>query len=126
MTDDTVTLGGRTFAVPQFSIRQQRTVSPALMSLSGKAQQIGDPAIFAELIDTIYMCLTVPGNDKKPINDISKDEFEELPMGALEMATEVLPMLLRQAGLIKVNAVPGGAGDAAPQTPLSGATTSTT
>lgn len=128
MTDQTITLGDRTFTVPQFSIRQQRKISPTLMALSGKAQQIGDPEVFAELIDTIFMCLTIDGPDKKPINNITKDEFEDLPMGALAMATEVLPMMLRQAGLVKVDATPapGGAGAAVPQTPLTGETTSTT
>lgn len=121
MEDPKVTIGGRTFTVPEFTIKQQRKITPALMTVAAYGGAIEDENKFGKMIDTIYLCLTEAGNE------ITKDEFENLKMKALPLATEVLPVLLRQAGLTQDKpAAAGPGGSAEPKTPLPGETTSTT
>lgn len=130
MNDPIVTIGGRAFLVPEFSIWAQRKVSPALLNVASHGAAIADPVKFGELLDTVYLALTTETKDGSPdgekVNAITKDEFERLKMKALSLATEVLPTLLRQAGLTQSEAVPAAGGAAAPDSPLPGATTSTT
>lgn len=131
MSDDVkITLGGRDFAVPQFSIWAQRRVTPLLLGMVGKLDKLEDPKNFGELVDVVYEVLTTQTVDGKKsgqkVNDISKDEFEELNILAMDLATGVIPVLLTQAGLARKKDVPGGVGAAVPDTPLPGETTSTT
>lgn len=131
MDDPRVTIGGHSFVVPEFCIASQRKVTPALLRIQGYALDLDDDKKFGDFIDTIFMALTIEkGADGKPINDVSKEKFEGLKMKAMVLAQEVLPLLLRQAGLLKEPA-PGdtpanGGGAALPDSPLPGASTSTT
>lgn len=123
-----VTIGGRDFSVPEFSIRQQRIVTPLLMSAAGVTGDLSNAEEFGRVLDCVYDCLTVKDRAGNPINDISKDDFEDLRCGPLHIATVVLPALMTQAGLKQPGdpSTEGGAGQAAPDTPLPGGTTSTT
>jgi hypothetical protein len=130
MEDPKVTIGGREFTVPEFPFWAQRKVSPALLKASANARNLEDEEKFGQLLDAVYFSLTISTVDGKPagakINDISKEDFECLKIKALHLATEVLPILLRQAGLIQEKAGTGGGGAVQPDTPLPGKTTSTT
>lgn len=125
MEDPKVKIGDREFVVPEYSLRQQRVISPMLKEVSEVAGEVGG---FPKMIDAIYECLTVKGKDGTPINDISKDDFDDLKCGYPHVLAEVLPVLMKQAGFNLDGPADskGGAGDAAPRTPLSGETTSTT
>lgn len=121
MNDPTVTIGGRQFAIPEFTVKQQRKVTPALMKMSTILGDLANEEAFGQMLDTLFLCITIGREDA-----ISRDEFEGLPIRPFEMANSVFPVLLQQAGLIKAAGGTGGAGDAAPDTPLSGETTLTT
>jgi hypothetical protein len=127
--DAKVTLGGRDFAVPQFSIWAQRKVTPMLLGMVGKLDKLEDPENFGKLVDVVYDVLTIQTVDGKKsgqkVNDISKDDFEDLSIRAMDLAKDVIPVLLVQAGLANKKEG-GGAGAAVPETPLAGETTSTT
>ncbi len=133
MEDPTVTIGGRTFTVPEFPFWAQRKVSPSLLKASSNARDLEDEGKFGQLLDAIYSALTINTVDGKPggakVNDISKEDFECLKIKSMHLATEVLPILLRQAGLIQEKTgapTTGNGGSAAPDSPLPGETTSTT
>lgn len=82
-----------------------------------------DEAGFGLMLDTVFLCLTIESE-----NPIDKDEFESLRIKALDLSIAIR-VLLEQAGLKKAGAdqpPQGGAGGAAPETPLNGETTSTT
>lgn len=130
--DEKISLGGRDFTVPQFPIWAQRTLTPRLLAMTGKLDSLDDPKTFGELLDIVYDALTIGTVDGKKngqkINDISKQDFEDLPILAMDLAQNVIPTLLVRIGLAKKkpNEPVGGAGAAVPDTPLDGATTSTT
>lgn len=132
MDEPKVMIGDREFSVPEFPFWAQRKVSPMLMRASRAANDLEDDKRFGELLDAIYTSLTINTKNGKPdgekINDISKEDFECLRIKSLHLALEVLPLLLRQAGLTqdKSSAANGSGGAAPPETPLPGATTSTT
>lgn len=135
MTDDqeipTIKIGDREFAVPEFSGWAQRVVSPMLMKASKLAPSIEEEESFGKVLDAVYTALTIQTIDGKKtgkkVNDISKEDFEELRFKSLQMAQEILPTLLRQAGLIRKEdgKSNGKGGPAAPDSPLPGETTST-
>lgn len=124
MNDPKVTIGGREFSVSEFSVKAQRKVTPALMDVAKYAGNIGDADKFGLLLDTIFLCLTI-----EDPTVITRDEFEALKVKPLQLATEVLPVLLTQAGLQEQKPgqlLNGKGGPAAPDTPLPGENTSTT
>ncbi len=131
MDDPKVTIGGRDFSVPEFSGWAQRKVTPLLMKATGYLD-IADEETFGRLLDTVFTCLTIQTvdgrKDGRKVNDISQDDFEALRIKPYSIATEVLPVLLKQAGLASEKAVDAAIGraTATPDTPLPGASTSTT
>lgn len=130
MNDPVVEIGGCKFVVPEYSIKSQRQITPALVRVAATVGDLANEKNFGELIDTIFLALTIEGANK-----ITKDEFEALKMKPLQLAGDVLPVILVQAGLKKSDQFstilpgggkPQGGAGANPETPLSGETISTT
>lgn len=129
MDDPVVKIGDFEFKVPEFSGWAQRVVSPALTKAS--SLDMSDAKAYGTFLDTLYAALTIQTVDGKKdgakVNEITKDDFENLRFKSIHLAKEVLPTLLRQAGLIADKDSPESKGGAAPMpgTPLNGASTST-
>jgi len=108
----TVVLAGREWPIPVLAPRQNRIVVPALLELIPKILRARDEASNAgeSRIAQLARYLDTPAYDRladvaftaltRAAPELSRAEFDELPIGTLELIAAA-PIVALQAGLLK-------------------------
>lgn len=109
--DPTITVGGRTFSIPQLAIRQSRVIIPAVGELAKDSDLIkGSKLLLQRHID--LMLVIIHAGIKRASPNVSMDELLDLPISQAQLS-EAVTIVAKQAGMT-MNAAPAEGAAAEP------------
>ena len=107
MTDQTIVLGGRTFAIPPLPWRETKEIEPTLIDIWQNPSRPADTFQLSRdeletLAGCVFRALQYARNGVEEAPKITREEFEDLPFNIADLMAAV-PVLARACGLRAVD-----------------------